>query len=113
LRDLGHAVRTPLPLLLPRWTLADPIGGRASGRYYARGQSAPSNIENRSSISLVRGAASIENSFAPYKGRDRYGDHENQGEPDAYDGKPAAIHASRISANYAPPHSSRPATQAG
>src|SRR6476661_7686901 len=39
-----------------------------------------SNIGDISSVSLFRGAASIENVFAPYKGRDRNSDHENQGE---------------------------------
>jgi hypothetical protein len=63
----------------------------------------PSNILGRSSVSLFRGAAPIENS--PYKRRDRYSDHENQGESDANDDSLAAIHVSRIYADLLPPYS--------
>lgn len=62
----------------------------------------PSNIVDRSSVSLCRGAASIENLFAPFKGRDCYSDHENQGESDANDDSLAASHVSRIYACSAP-----------
>ena len=64
----------------------------------------PSNIVDRSSVSLYRGAASIENLFAPYKYRDRCSDHENQGESDANDDSLAASHVSRIYAGLPSSH---------
>ncbi len=65
----------------------------------------PSNIKDASSVSLFRGAAPIKNLFAPYKGRDRYNDHENQGESDANDDSLPASHVSRIYADLLPPYS--------
>ena len=52
-----------------------------------------SNIGDVSSVSLFRGAASIENVFAPYKGRGRNSDHENQGESNGNNDSLAASHA--------------------
>jgi hypothetical protein len=45
-----------------------------------------------SSVPLFRGAASIENVFAPYKSRDRCSDDENQGESNANNDSLAASH---------------------
>jgi hypothetical protein len=52
-----------------------------------------SNIGDISSVSLFRGATSIENVFAPYKGADCYSDDENQAESNANNDSLAASHA--------------------
>ena len=103
-------VTTEQARLYPRWTLADPIGGRAGGRYGARGQLHPSNIEARSSISLVRGAAPIENSFAPTKAATATAITRIKASVTPTMTAWAASHVSRIYAGQPPPHSTRPAT---
>jgi hypothetical protein len=51
-----------------------------------------SNIGDSSSVPLFGATASIDNVFAPHESRDRYSDHENQGESDTNDESLPASH---------------------
>ena len=74
--------------------MADPVAGRVGGRY-----GAPMSVCTRRTSWTVRryrssGCGSIENSFEPYKGRDRLSDRENRGQSDTNDDSLAACHSS-------------------